>query len=138
MFVERDTGAKRYFELPLERALEVYNGAFRDVSGLGRTMRGPAMSATPGKVQVLDVMHVNGEKVFALRLLQGRNAEWTNRVFFAAYDPAAVWWDDLKPAAFDDGFFFDAELHEMHLAAMTGASENSVKVGIGQKEPASA
>ena len=87
MFVERDTGAKRYFELPLERALEVYNGAFRDVSGLGRTMRGPSMSATPGKVQVLDIMQVNGEKVFALRMLQGRNADWTNRIFFAAYDP---------------------------------------------------
>ncbi|MCE2524598.1 MAG: lysine 2,3-aminomutase, partial [Acidimicrobiia bacterium] len=137
MFVERDTGAKRYFELPLERALEVYNGAFRDVSGLGRTMRGPSMSATPGKVQVLDIMDVNGEKVFALRMLQGRNADWTNRIFFAAYDPAAVWWDDLKPAPFDDGFFFDAELNEMHLAAMT-AAEGPVPVNIGRKEPAGA
>ena len=138
MFVERDTGAKRYFELPLERALEIYNGAFRDVSGLGRTMRGPVMSATPGKVQVLDVMHVNGEKVFGLRLLQGRNADWTNRLFFAAYDPAAVWWDDLKPAPFDDGFFFDAELHEMQMAAMTGASDESMRVELGRKEPAPA
>jgi len=138
MFVERDTGAKRYFELPLERALEVYNGAFRDVSGLGRTMRGPSMSATPGKVQVLDIMNVNGEKVFALRMLQGRNAEWTNRIFFAAYDPAAVWWDDLKPAPFDDGFFFDAELNEMQLSAITGATRSPVSVNIGRKEPAGA
>ena len=138
MFVERDTGAKRYFELPLERALEVYNGAFRDVSGLGRTMRGPSMSATPGKVQVLDIMEVNGEKVFALRMLQGRNAEWTNRIFFAAYDPAAVWWDDLKPAPFDDGFFFDAELNEMQLSAIGGATRSPISVNIGRKEPANA
>ena len=82
--------------------------------------------------------HINGEKVFALRLLQGRNAEWTNRLFFAAYDPAAVWWDDLKPAPFDDGFFFDNELHEMQMAAMAGASDESVRVELGRKEPANA
>ena len=49
MFVERDTGARRYFELPLERAFEIYTGAVRQVSGLARTIRGPVMSATPGQ-----------------------------------------------------------------------------------------
>ena len=123
MFVERDTGAKRYFELPLAEALKIYNGAYQKVSGLGRTIRGPVMSATPGKVLVEDVVNVNGEKVFALRLIQGRNPEWTNRLFFAAFDPAAVWWGDLKPPGFDDGFFFDNELQEMHLAAAARAAE---------------
>src|SRR5262249_40194301 len=50
MFVERDTGAKNYFEVPLARALEIFQGAYKTVSGLGRTVRGPSMSATPGKV----------------------------------------------------------------------------------------
>ena len=93
------------------------------------------MSATPGKVQLLDIMNVNGEKVFALRLLQGRNAEWTNRLFFAAYDPAAVWWDDLKPAPFDDGFFFDTELHEMQMSAVTGATRSPVTLTTAPKAP---
>lgn len=130
MFVERDTGAKRYFELPLERALRIYNKAYQDVSGLGRTIRGPVMSATPGKVLVTDVTEVNGERVFALRLVQGRKAEWTNRLFFAAYDPAAVWWGDLKPAAFDDGFFFDAELDDMHLTAIGSRADAVTKAPV--------
>ncbi len=41
MFVQRDTGAKRYFEVPLVRAYEIYREAIQQVSGLGRTARGP-------------------------------------------------------------------------------------------------
>ncbi|UWX57395.1 hypothetical protein NY406_09310 [Chlorobaculum sp. MV4-Y] len=37
MFVERDTGTKRYFEEPLAEALDIYNGAYQQMSGLGRT-----------------------------------------------------------------------------------------------------
>lgn len=40
MFVERDTGAKRYFEVPLARAFQIYRDAIRQVSGLARTVRG--------------------------------------------------------------------------------------------------
>jgi KamA family protein len=35
MFVERDTGAKRYFEVPLVRAWQIYRDAMQQVSGLG-------------------------------------------------------------------------------------------------------
>ncbi|MEE9551759.1 MAG: lysine 2,3-aminomutase, partial [Gammaproteobacteria bacterium] len=41
MFVERDTGAHRYFEVPLLKAWEIYRQAIQDVSGLARTVRGP-------------------------------------------------------------------------------------------------
>src|SRR5262249_51013903 len=41
MFVERDTGASRYFKVPLYRALEIYRDALGQNSGLGRTARGP-------------------------------------------------------------------------------------------------
>ena len=98
MFVERNTGAKHYFEIPLSHALEIYNGAIRQVSGLGRTLRGPVMSATPGKVLVEDVLKLGDEKVFALKMLQGRDPAWSNRVFFAAYDETATWFDELHPA----------------------------------------
>ncbi|MEL7207552.1 MAG: lysine 2,3-aminomutase, partial [Actinomycetota bacterium] len=108
-FVERDTGAKRYFEVPLVRAYEIYTEAYRQVSGLARTFRGPVMSADPGKVLVDGIADVNGERVFVLKLLQGRNAEWVNRVFFARYDEKAAWFDELKPAFGETEFFFERE-----------------------------
>lgn len=40
MFVERDTGARNYSEVPLARALAIFNRAFSQVSGLARTVRG--------------------------------------------------------------------------------------------------
>ncbi|PZC46204.1 MAG: L-lysine 2,3-aminomutase (EF-P beta-lysylation pathway) [Chloroflexi bacterium] len=113
LFVERDTGAHRYFELPLERAWQIFRGAYQQVSGVARTVRGPSMSATPGKVQILGVSEAAGEKVFVLRFLQARNPDWVGRPFFAAYDPEARWLDDLRPAFGEDEFFYEAELREM-------------------------
>ncbi len=113
MFVERDTGAKRYFELSLERAWTVFNEAVRNVSGLARTVRGPSMSATPGKVEVLGMQEIHGEKVFVLRFLQGRSAEWVGKPFFAKYDPEATWLDQLRPAFGKDRFFYEEELEQL-------------------------
>ena len=107
MFVERDTGAKAYFEVPLARAYKVFTEAYSQVSGLCRTVRGPSMSASPGKVLVDGITEVGGEKVFALKFLQGRDPSWVNRLFFAQYDPKATWLDGLKPAFGEDRFFFE-------------------------------
>jgi KamA family protein len=106
MFVERDTGPQDYFSVPLVRAWEIFRDAFSQVSGLCRTVRGPSMSATPGKVAVDGITEINGEKVFALRMLQARDPEIVGRPFFAQYDENAVWIDDLKPA-FADKFPFE-------------------------------
>lgn len=107
MFVERDTGARRYFEVPLARGWEVFRQAIRQVSGLCRTARGPSMSATPGKVEVVGVQEVAGERVFVLRFLQGRDPEWVGRPFFAKYDPEATWLNQLEPAFGENSFFFE-------------------------------
>ncbi|MEJ2237223.1 MAG: hypothetical protein P8X82_02915 [Gemmatimonadales bacterium] len=112
MFVERDTGPKNYFEVPLVRAWEIFVDAYRQVSGLGRTVRGPSMSATPGKVLVSGVATVRGEDVMVLQFLQGRNPDWVGRPFFAKYDPNATWLDDLEPA-FEDRFFYEEESDEL-------------------------
>ncbi|HLQ52745.1 MAG TPA: lysine 2,3-aminomutase [Streptosporangiaceae bacterium] len=98
MFVERDTGPQDYFAVPLVRACEVFQDAYRTVSGLCRTVRGPSMSATPGKVCVDGVVEVAGEKVFALHLIQARDPDLVGRPFFARFDPGAVWLSDLEPA----------------------------------------
>jgi len=109
MFVVRDTGAQQYFGVPLVKAEKIFRTAFRKVSGLARTVRGPSMSATPGKVHVLGVSEINGQKVMALQLLQGRESEWVGVPFFAKYDENAIWLDDLEPA-FSEKFFFEDEL----------------------------
>ena len=115
MFVERDTGARRYFEVPLARALQVFQQAYQSVSGLARTVRGPSMSASPGKIQVQGVTEINNEKVFLLRFLQGRNENWTQQPFFARFDENATWLDDLTPAFGQKQFFFEEEYqHILH------------------------
>ena len=106
MFVVRDTGAQDYFGVPLVRAHQIFKTAIEQVSGLARTVRGPSMSATPGKVQMDGVGQINGQKVMVLRMLQGRDPKWVNQPFFAKYDENAIWLDDLKPA-FDEKFFFE-------------------------------
>ena len=116
MFVERDTGARHYFEVPLERTWEIFQQAYQQVSGVCRTVRGPSMSCVPGKVQILGTTHIpidgKEQKVFILQMIQGRNPDWVNRPFFAKYDPKARWMDDLEPAIGKE-FFFDEELYEM-------------------------
>jgi L-lysine 2,3-aminomutase len=107
MFVERDTGARHYFEVPLTRAWHIYREAVKQVSGLSRTVRGPSMSATPGKIEIQGVTEVAGDKVFVCRFIQGRNPDWVQRPFFAEYDERATWLSDLKPAFGEQRFFFD-------------------------------
>lgn len=141
MFVERDTGAKEWFGVPLERCLEVYNSAISKVPGLARTARGPSMSCTPGKlaVQGLEVMpshpgspsaYQNSEtgmweeKVFILKFLQSRNPDWISRTVFAQYDPNAKWLNDLKPAFGAERFFFEEEHDDMEQRALLGAGSS--------------
>ena len=97
MFMARDTGAQHFFDVPLHRAQQIYSDAIRNCSGLIRTVRGPSMSCTPGKVEVTGVEEVLGHKAFVLRFLQCRDEAWIGRPFFAKYDPNAVWFDDLEP-----------------------------------------
>ncbi|MEZ6088548.1 MAG: hypothetical protein R3C05_11085 [Pirellulaceae bacterium] len=113
MFAERDTGAKRYFRVPLYRALEIYREAITGTSGLGRTARGPVMSALPGKISIDGTAEVGGEHVFVLSFLQARDPHWCKRPFFAKFDPAAHWIDDLKPAFGQSQFFYEQPLAEL-------------------------
>ena len=107
MFVERDTGARHYFEVPLVKAWQIYRDAMQQVSGIARTARGPSMSSHPGKVEIQGVTEINGEKVIALRMIQGRNPDWVQRPFFAKYNEDATWLNHLEPAFGEERFFFD-------------------------------
>ena len=113
MFVERDTGPKSYFEVPLARALDIFNEAQATVSGLARTARGPVMSATPGKVLIDGVADVGDARVFVLKFLQARDPQWVGRTFFARFDPQATWLDHLRPAQGRAEFFFEQGLRDL-------------------------
>jgi L-lysine 2,3-aminomutase len=109
MFMARNTGACHYFELPLAWAWEIYRKALMQVSGLARTVRGPSMSAGPGKIEVQGIAEINNEKVFVLRFIQGRNPDWVQRPFFARFDPEATWLNHLRPAFGAEKFFYEDE-----------------------------
>ncbi|MES9973430.1 MAG: lysine 2,3-aminomutase, partial [Candidatus Thiodiazotropha sp.] len=78
-------------------AWQIYRDAMKQVSGLGRTARGPSMSAGPGKVEIQGVTEINGEKVFVLRFIQARDHDLVQRPFFAQYDEKVTWYDQLRP-----------------------------------------
>jgi L-lysine 2,3-aminomutase len=108
MFVERDTGPQDFFAVPLARAHQVFRDGYQSVSGLARTVRGPSMSATPGKVCVDGVTELAGQRVFVLHMIQARDPSLVGKPFFAKFDPYATWISDLEPA-FADGWPWDPE-----------------------------
>ncbi len=118
MFVVRDTGAQHYFGVPLVKAYQIFREAYMKTSGLCRTVRGPSMSATPGKVMIDGIPTFGEKKVMSFRFIQGRNPDWVHKPFYAEYDENAIWLDDLKPA-FGDRFFFADELEQKYGRAGT-------------------
>ena len=132
MFVERDTGARSCFDVPLVRCYEIFTAAYRSVSGLSRSVRGPCMSAFPGKVRILGVVSLRdmmGHTVLAsLRdsvgfdilgdpdkpmlmcdFIQARDPAWVRKPFLAEFDETASWFDELRPAFGKARFDFESE-----------------------------
>ena len=71
------------------------------------------MSAFPGKVHVLGVQEVGGEKAFILEYLQCRRGELVRQPFFAKFDPEATWFDQLEPLTDRDAPFFPGSWSEL-------------------------
>lgn len=109
MFIPRNTGAQNYFAIPLVKAWEIFTEATQNVSGIARTVRGPSMSCTPGKIRIDGVPEIKGEKYFALSFIQGRNSKWVNKPFYAKYDEKASWLNHLIPAFNEKSFFFEQD-----------------------------
>lgn len=107
MFVARDTGANHYFSVPLSKVYQIFRDAYRKVSGLCRTVRGPCMSAYPGKVVIEGQATIAGEEVFVLSFLRARDPTWCKQPFFARFDEESVWFDQLRPAFNQSSFFFE-------------------------------
>lgn len=96
MFVARDTGPQAYFEVPLDRAWAIFNAAYTTLPGLARTVRGPVMSTTPGKVLVDHVdSRADGDQILHLRFVQARDHQLVGRPFRAQMRPGAAWLNEL-------------------------------------------
>ena len=132
MFVERDTGARNYFEVPLVRCYEIFKEAYSSVSGLSRSVRGPSMSAFPGKVRILgvvklrdmmdthvlellrenvgfDVLGAPDQPLLVCDFIQARDPAWVKKPFFAEFDEGASWFTDLRPAFGKRRFYFEEQ-----------------------------
>ncbi|HEX2122502.1 MAG TPA: lysine 2,3-aminomutase, partial [Thermoanaerobaculia bacterium] len=109
MFMQRDTGARDYFGVPLARALAIHHQARENLSGLARTARGPIMSASPGKIEVLGTLEIGDQRYFSLRFIQAREKEWDNRHFIARHSATARWINELTPAFDEPRFFFEGD-----------------------------
>lgn len=96
MFVERDTGAQDYFAVPLAEAYEIFSQSYSQISGLAKTVRGPSMSAWPGKILISGITGFGENKKFVLKFIQSRVPELINKPFFAKFDPEATWLDELE------------------------------------------
>ena len=112
MFVERDTGAQHFFSISLVKAHKIFTKAYQKVSGLARTVRGPSMSAMPGKIHILGTAEIAKKKALVLRFLQGRNPKWVHKPFLAEYNPKAKWLNELKPFG-SKKFFFEDDLNQI-------------------------
>jgi KamA family protein len=97
MFMARDTGPREYFEVPIARAVEVFHGAYQSLPGLARTVRGPSMSSTPGKIAIDGVVGAGSSRAFSARFLQARDPALVGRPFQFHYSATAVWADQLDP-----------------------------------------
>ncbi len=112
MYIPRNTGALHYFSVSLVNAWEIFRDAFKNVSGLCRTVRGPCMSCDFGKIQILGTSETPNGKVISLRLVQGKNPEWVMKLFLAEYNEKAIWIDELIPAFGQKQFSFEGIEHE--------------------------
>jgi KamA family protein len=104
MFLPRDTGAQQYFAEDLKTALNIYRNAIQKVSGLSRTAKGPVMSVTDGKVELLDVV----DDVYYLRYLQHRNPNLAYKVFRGReMMDNPKWFTDLTAIDEDEQLYFE-------------------------------
>lgn len=105
MYCARPTGEHHYFAAPLADIERITSRIHRSLASIHRPSRYVSMTSSAGKISLLGTVEVGGRQAFALKFTQGRNMEWMDKVFLAAYDPEQHTIDKLEP--FDTpGFFY--------------------------------
>jgi len=103
MFIPRETGAQRFFSLPIYQALDIFKEACREVSGLAKTVRGPVMSTSDGKIEVMDYTSDKSDNrnlIFTFRYIQHRDPQKMGEVSTISKPKETLWFK--KSDSFDD------------------------------------
>ena len=96
LFLDSEAGPMEYFKLPLVTALDIFQEAFRHVSGCGRTVRGPILFDSRDKLLLSDICEINHQQVMVLKYVQAADSEKVGKLIFAAYDDEATRFEQLK------------------------------------------
>ena len=111
MYCARPTGEHHYFTAPLADMEKIFSKIYRSLASINRPSRYLSMTSSAGKISILGITEVHGEKAFALKFTESRNMKWMDRVFLAKYNEKENTIALLKP--FDtDRYFFEQELQE--------------------------
>jgi len=90
LYADSDSGPREYFKIPISRSFKIFNSAWKNVSGLARTVRGPILYSADSKILVDDIIDINGKKYFLLKYLQCSNSSKTGSSFLKDYDEFAL------------------------------------------------
>ncbi len=109
MYCARPTGEHHYFTAPLADINKVFTKVYQTLASINRPSRFITMTSSAGKISLIGTAEVKGEKVFVLKVNQGRNMEWLDRVYLAKYDEKENTIEKLKPYE-GDKHFYEEEL----------------------------
>jgi hypothetical protein len=84
------------FSHPRQLQSQLVSESVRRIRGTGAAS-GPAMPTSEGTVCVTGIADIAARKVFVLRYTQASDPDRIGRPFFAAFEPEATWFTDLKP-----------------------------------------
>lgn len=112
MYMARATGEHHYFTAPLSAINEIFQKVYRTLASINRPSRFITMTSSAGKISMLGTIEIDGEKAFVLKVNEGRNMEWMNKVYLAKYDENETVIARLKPFR-SDKHFYEEELADI-------------------------
>jgi L-lysine 2,3-aminomutase len=112
IYMARPTGEHHYFTAPLADINNIFQKVYRSLASINRPSRFITMTSSAGKISMLGTIEIEGEKAFVLKINEGRNMEWMDKIFLAKYDEKETVITRLKPF-WGDKFFYEDELAEI-------------------------
>jgi L-lysine 2,3-aminomutase len=112
MYIPRPTGERHYFTQPLVKINEIFSKVYRSLPSINRPSRYITMTISAGKVSILGTLELHGEQLIALKVNEGRNMEWLDKVYLAKYDEKEINIDKLIPYG-SERHFYEEELAQI-------------------------
>ena len=98
LFALRPTGTSKYYRIPIEKIFSEYIKAYRELSGLCKTIRGPVLSTKWGKLIIENIcMHKNSKK-FILKFINSKEKWKMGKVYYADCALNRYWINAIEDA----------------------------------------